>query len=66
MPCLLHDVKVLLRAHGEPPETYALATTVNNLEEELAHSCIDSIAYEVSVQSLKNSLAWENLRSHSS
>ena len=21
----LHDVKVLLRAHGEPPETYALA-----------------------------------------
>ena len=23
----LHDVKVLLRAHGEPPSTYALART---------------------------------------
>lgn len=28
---LLHDVKVLLRAHGEPPETYALARQ-NNIE----------------------------------
>ncbi len=27
----LHDVKVLLRAHGEPPETYALAKE-NNIE----------------------------------
>ena len=27
----LHDVKVLLRAHGEPPETYELAKT-NNIE----------------------------------
>ena len=27
----LHDVKVLLRAHGEPPETYALARC-NNIE----------------------------------
>ncbi len=27
----LHDVKVLLRAHGEPPETYALARE-NNIE----------------------------------
>ena len=27
----LHDVKVLLRAHGEPPETYALAAR-NNIE----------------------------------
>lgn len=27
----LHDVKVLLRAHGEPPETYALAQE-NNIE----------------------------------
>jgi len=27
----LHDVKVLLRAHGEPPETYALACR-NNIE----------------------------------
>lgn len=27
----LHDVKVLLRAHGEPPETYALAQR-NNIE----------------------------------
>ncbi len=27
----LHDVKVLLRAHGEPPETYALARA-NNIE----------------------------------
>ena len=27
----LHDVKVLLRAHGEPPETYALAQQ-NNIE----------------------------------
>ena len=27
----LHDVKVLLRAHGEPPETYALARR-NNIE----------------------------------
>lgn len=27
----LHDVKVLLRAHGEPPETYALAKK-NNIE----------------------------------
>ena len=27
----LHDVKVLLRAHGEPPETYALAKQ-NNIE----------------------------------
>ena len=27
----LHDVKVLLRAHGEPPETYALADE-NNIE----------------------------------
>ena len=27
----LHDVKVLLRAHGEPPETYALAEG-NNIE----------------------------------
>lgn len=27
----LHDVKVLLRAHGEPPETYALAKR-NNIE----------------------------------
>ncbi|MBR5929859.1 MAG: 4-hydroxy-3-methylbut-2-enyl diphosphate reductase [Prevotella sp.] len=27
----LHDVKVLLRAHGEPPETYALACK-NNIE----------------------------------
>ncbi len=27
----LHDVKVLLRAHGEPPETYALAER-NNIE----------------------------------
>lgn len=27
----LHDVKVLLRAHGEPPETYALAED-NNIE----------------------------------
>ena len=27
----LHDVKVLLRAHGEPPETYALAQK-NNIE----------------------------------
>ena len=27
----LHDVKVLLRAHGEPPETYALARK-NNIE----------------------------------
>lgn len=28
---LLHDAKVLLRAHGEPPETYALARK-NNIE----------------------------------
>ncbi len=28
---LLHDVKVLLRAHGEPPETYELAKK-NNIE----------------------------------
>lgn len=28
---LLHDVKVLLRAHGEPPETYELARR-NNIE----------------------------------
>ncbi len=28
---LLHDVKVLLRAHGEPPETYELAQC-NNIE----------------------------------
>ena len=28
---LLHDCKVLIRAHGEPPETYALALR-NNLE----------------------------------
>ena len=27
----LHDAKVLLRAHGEPPETYAIART-NNIE----------------------------------
>ena len=27
----LHDVKVLLRAHGEPPETYELAKK-NNIE----------------------------------
>ena len=27
----LHDVKVLLRAHGEPPETYELARQ-NNIE----------------------------------
>ena len=27
----LHDVKVLLRAHGEPPETYELAKQ-NNIE----------------------------------
>ena len=27
----LHNVKVLLRAHGEPPETYALAEK-NNIE----------------------------------
>ena len=27
----LHDAKVLLRAHGEPPETYALARK-NNIE----------------------------------
>lgn len=27
----LHDVKVLLRAHGEPPETYAIAKA-NNIE----------------------------------
>ena len=27
----LHDVKVLLRAHGEPPETYELACR-NNIE----------------------------------
>ena len=27
----LHNVKVLLRAHGEPPETYALARQ-NNIE----------------------------------
>lgn len=27
----LHDVKVLLRAHGEPPETYRIATR-NNIE----------------------------------
>ena len=27
----LHDVKVLLRAHGEPPETYELARK-NNIE----------------------------------
>lgn len=27
----LHDVRVLLRAHGEPPETYAIART-NNIE----------------------------------
>ena len=27
----LHDVKVLLRAHGEPPETYELAKA-NNIE----------------------------------
>ena len=27
----LHDVKVLLRAHGEPPETYELARR-NNIE----------------------------------
>ena len=25
----LHDVKVLLRAHGEPPETYELAQSNN-------------------------------------
>jgi len=28
---ILHDVRVLIRAHGEPPETYALAVK-NNLE----------------------------------
>lgn len=28
---MLHDVKVLLRAHGEPPETYAIARQ-NNIE----------------------------------
>ena len=27
----LHDVKVLLRAHGEPPETYSIAKR-NNIE----------------------------------
>lgn len=27
----LHDVKVLLRAHGEPPETYRIAAE-NNIE----------------------------------
>ena len=27
----LHDAKVLLRAHGEPPETYAIARA-NNIE----------------------------------
>ncbi len=29
--CKLHNVKVLLRAHGEPPETYAIAKA-NNIE----------------------------------
>ena len=30
----LHDAKVLLRAHGEPPETYAIART-NNIRDSL-------------------------------
>ena len=43
----------------------ALCTSVNNLEEELAHSCVDSVANKVGIQSLKDCLTWENLRSHS-
>ena len=43
-----------------------LCTAVNDLEEQLAHSSIDSIAYEVGIECLKDSLTYEDLACHSS
>ena len=43
----------------------ALCATIDNLEEELTHSCVDSVTNEVCVESLKDCLSWEDFRSHS-
>lgn len=49
----LHDVKVLLRAHGEPPSTYALAKK-NNIE------IIDATCPVVLQLQRRIKAAWEN------
>lgn len=41
----LHDVKVLLRAHGEPPETHALACR-NNIEISMRHRPVVRLALQ--------------------
>ena len=48
------DVKSVVRESG-------LRAAVDYLEEQLAHSGVDSVADEVGVQSLKNGLAGEDL-----
>ena len=42
-----------------------LRTSVDDLKEELAHSCIDRIANEVCVQGFQNGEARKDLRCHS-
>ena len=43
----------------------ALGATVNDLQEEFAHSGVDGVAHQVGVQSLLNGLAGQNLTGHS-
>ena len=42
-----------------------LSAAVNDLQEQFAHSSVDSVANEVGVERLEKSLAREDLRSHS-
>ena len=42
-----------------------LCTSIDNLEEKLAHCSVDCIAHEVGIESLKNCLSRKNFRSHS-
>ena len=53
------DRKTVLRESG-------LGSAVNDLEEQLSHCCVDSVANEVGVESLKNGSAGEDLSCHSS
>src|SRR5699024_1030281 len=42
----------------------ALGTSVNDLQEQLSHSSVDGVAYQVSVQSFHDGQAGKDLRSH--
>mgnify|MGYP000836736029 CR=1 FL=1 len=38
-----------------------VSDSLNDLEEKLSHSCVDSVANEVCVKSLENCSAWKDL-----